>query len=121
MEVVAVNDITAPSTLAHLLSYDSTYGRLGLPVLHDATSFTVDGKHITVSAQRDPAAIDCAAHQVGIVIESSGRFRDRASASLHLKSGTRKVLLSAPGKASDLTVVMGVNHDAYDPLEPARP
>ncbi|MFI0980859.1 type I glyceraldehyde-3-phosphate dehydrogenase [Streptomyces sp. NPDC021093] len=117
VEVVAVNDITAPSTLAHLLSYDSTYGRLGLPVQHDTTSLTVDGRHIAVTTQRDPAAVDWAAHQVDIVIESSGRFRDRASAAVHLKSGARKVLLSAPGKASDLTVVMGINHDAYNPLE----
>ncbi|MEU6054582.1 type I glyceraldehyde-3-phosphate dehydrogenase [Streptomyces xanthochromogenes] len=116
VEVVAINDITASGTLAHLLTYDSTYGRLPYPVEHDSTSLTVDGRRITVTAEHDPAALDWAAHQVDVVIESSGRFRDRGHASLHLKAGARKVLLSAPGKEADLTVVMGVNEDTYDPV-----
>ncbi|MFD7165208.1 type I glyceraldehyde-3-phosphate dehydrogenase [Streptomyces violascens] len=116
VEVVAVNDIAAPGTLAHLLTYDSTYGRLRHPVVHDVTSLTVDGHRIAVTAERDPAALDWTAQRVDVVIESSGHFRDRRRAALHLKSGARKVLLSAPGKEADLTVVKGVNHAAYDSL-----
>ncbi|MFI6471209.1 type I glyceraldehyde-3-phosphate dehydrogenase [Streptomyces sp. NPDC050516] len=116
VEVVAVNDITAPSTLAHLLTYDSTYGRLRHHVEHDSASLTVDGRRIAVTAERDPAALDWGAQQVDVVIESSGRFRDRRHAALHLKNGARKVLLSAPGRDADLTVVMGVNEHTYDAL-----
>jgi glyceraldehyde 3-phosphate dehydrogenase len=115
VEVVAVNDIAPPSTLAHLLEYDSTYGRIGRKVGHDDTSITVDGQRIAVTAERDPAALGWAEHAVDVVIESTGRFRDRDSAALHLKAGARKVLISAPGKGADATVVMGVNEDAYDP------
>lgn len=116
LEIVAVNDLTDTATLAHLLRYDSTYGRFGRTVERDDTGLIVDGRRIEVSAERDPAALAWGALGVDIVIESTGRFRARDDAALHLKAGAKKVLISAPGKGADLTVVMGVNHDAYDPL-----
>ncbi|MEU7576057.1 type I glyceraldehyde-3-phosphate dehydrogenase [Streptomyces sp. NPDC041068] len=114
-QIVAVNDIAPPATLAHLLEYDSTYGRLCRDISHDETSITVDGRRVAVSAERDPAALDWGGHGADIVIESTGRFRDRDAAALHLKAGARKVLLSAPGRNADATLVMGVNHEAYEP------
>ncbi|MHA6757908.1 type I glyceraldehyde-3-phosphate dehydrogenase [Streptacidiphilus sp. PAMC 29251] len=115
LEVVAVNDIAPTATLAHLLEYDSTYGRLHRTVRHDADSLTVDGHRIAVTAERDPAALAWAEHRVDIVIESTGHFRTRDEAALHLKTGARKVLLSSPGKNADATIVMGVNETDYDP------
>ncbi|MFC8672775.1 type I glyceraldehyde-3-phosphate dehydrogenase [Streptomyces griseorubiginosus] len=115
VEVVAVNDITSPAALAHLLAYDSTYGRIGRPVEHDEGSLTVDGHRITVTAERDPAALAWSELGVDIVIESTGRFRTREQAGAHLKGGARKVLLSVPGKDVDATLVMGVNEGTYDP------
>ncbi|CAG7613577.1 type I glyceraldehyde-3-phosphate dehydrogenase [Actinacidiphila bryophytorum] len=115
IEVAAVNDIALVSTLAHLLEYDSTYGRLQAPVTHDDRSFTVAGHRIAVTAHRDPAALDWSEYGVDIVIESTGRLRTREEAAAHLKAGARKVLLSAPGKDVDATLVMGVNHASYDP------
>ncbi|MEE1759259.1 type I glyceraldehyde-3-phosphate dehydrogenase [Streptomyces sp. SP18BB07] len=114
VEVVAINDITSPATLAHLLEYDSTFGRIGREVVHDDSSITVDGRRIAVTAERDPAALRWADHGADIVVESTGRFRDRESAALHLKAGAHTVLLSAPGKSVDATIVMGVNDDTYD-------
>jgi glyceraldehyde 3-phosphate dehydrogenase len=115
VEVVAINDITSPATLAHLLSYDSTYGRLGRTVEHDDDSITVDGHRIAVTAERDPAALAWGELGVDVVIESTGRFRTREDAGRHLKAGARKVLLSVPGKEVDATIVMGVNESTYDP------
>jgi glyceraldehyde 3-phosphate dehydrogenase len=115
LEVVAVNDITDAGTLAHLLAFDSTYGRLGRTVEHTAGSLIVGGVPIAVLAERDPAAIDWAGLGAEIVIESTGKFRTRDGAALHLKGGARKVLISAPGKGADLTVVLGVNDGDYDP------
>ncbi|ULR55506.1 type I glyceraldehyde-3-phosphate dehydrogenase [Streptomyces deccanensis] len=114
VEVVAINDITSPATLAHLLEYDSTFGRIGREVLHDDSSITVDGRRIAVTAERDPAALRWADHGADIVVESTGRFRDRESAALHLKAGAHTVLLSAPGRNVDATIVMGVNDATYD-------
>ena len=114
VEVVAINDITSPATLAHLLEYDSTFGRIGREVSHDDSSITVDGTRIAVSAERDPAALHWSDYGVSIVVESTGRFRDRDSAALHLKAGAHTVLLSAPGKNPDATIVMGVNDSTYD-------
>ncbi|MFE3169810.1 type I glyceraldehyde-3-phosphate dehydrogenase [Streptomyces sp. NPDC059224] len=114
VEVVAINDITSPATLAHLLEYDSTFGHIGRDVLHDDSSITVDGRRIAVTAERDPAALHWLDYGAGIVIESTGRFRDRDSAALHLKAGAHTVLLSAPGKDVDATIVMGVNDASYD-------
>ncbi|TDT97352.1 glyceraldehyde-3-phosphate dehydrogenase (NAD+) [Streptomyces sp. 846.5] len=115
LEVVAVNDIAPTATLAHLLEYDSTYGRLARTVGYDADSISVDDHRIAVTAQRDPAALAWDRYGVDVVIESTGRFRTREDAALHLKAGARKVLLSAPGKGVDATVVMGVNEGDYDP------
>ena len=116
LEVVAINELTDTRTMAHLLKYDSTYGRFGRSVEYDESSLTVDGRRIAVTAQRDPAALDWSAYGVDVVIESTGKFRTREGAELHLKAGARKVLLSAPAKGDvDLTVVMGINDSAYDP------
>jgi glyceraldehyde 3-phosphate dehydrogenase len=115
IEVVAVNDVTDARTLAHLLDFDSTYGRIDAEITHTGESISIDGQPITVLSRRDPAAIDWGALGADIVIESTGKFRAREDAALHLKGGARKVLLSAPGKNADLTVVVGVNDGEYDP------
>jgi glyceraldehyde 3-phosphate dehydrogenase len=114
LEVVAVNDIVDARTLAHLLEFDSTYGRLGRPVEYAEHALTVGGDQIAVSSERDPAAIDWAGLGADIVVEATGKFRGRDAAAAHLKGGARKVLISAPGKGADLTVVLGVNDGAYD-------
>ncbi|MBO3752758.1 type I glyceraldehyde-3-phosphate dehydrogenase [Streptosporangiaceae bacterium NEAU-GS5] len=115
LEIVAINDITDAATLAHLLAYDSTYGPLGRPVIPSDRAVTVDGQVITVTAHRDPADIDWKGLGVDLVIESTGKFRTREQAALHLTAGARKVLISAPGKGVDATIVPGVNDAAYDP------
>jgi glyceraldehyde 3-phosphate dehydrogenase len=115
LEVVAVNDVTDARTLAHLLEFDSTYGRLGRPVFHGDGLIVVDSTRIAVLSERDPAAIDWGELGASVVIESTGRFRGREDAAAHLKGGARKVLISAPGKGADLTVVVGVNDAEYDP------
>ncbi len=115
LEVVAVNDITDAATLAHLLEFDSTYGRLAATVSHRDDSIEVNGKAIAALSVREPASIGWGDLGVEVVIESTGKFRARDDAALHLKSGARKVLISAPGKGADLTVVMGVNDASYDP------
>jgi glyceraldehyde 3-phosphate dehydrogenase len=115
LEVVAVNDITDARTLAHLLAFDSTYGRLGLTVEHAPDSLIVGGTPISVLSERDPSAIDWGKLGADVVIESTGKFRTRDGAALHLKGGARKVLISAPGNGADLTVVIGINDGEYDP------
>jgi glyceraldehyde 3-phosphate dehydrogenase len=114
VEVVAVNDLASPAALAHLLTYDSTYGRLRRTVEHDDESITVDGHRIEVTSQRDPADLRWDALGVDVVIEATGRFRTREGAGRHLTAGARKVLLSVPGKGVDATIVMGVNEYTYD-------
>ena len=116
LEVVGVNDITDARTLAHLLEFDSTFGRLGQRVEFDEHALVVGGRRIAVLSERDPAAIDWGALGADVVVESTGKFRSRDAAAAHLKGGARKVLISSPGKGVDLTVVLGVNADAYDPL-----
>jgi len=115
LEVVGINDIMDTRTLAHLLEFDSTYGRFGHEVGYSGDTITVDGRPIAVLSQRDPAGIDWAGLGAEVVIEASGKFLARDQAALHLKGGARKVLISAPGKNADLTIVLGVNEDAYDP------
>ena len=105
--------------MAHLLAFDSTYGRLGRPVEHTGDALIVAGEPIPVLSERDPAGIDWAKLGADVVIESTGKLRTRDGAALHLKGGARKVLISAPGKGVDLTVVIGVNEDAYDPARPS--
>jgi glyceraldehyde 3-phosphate dehydrogenase len=115
LEVVAVNDLIDARTLAHLLEFDSTYGRFGHKVEYTDDSLIIDGTPLGVLSERDPAGIDWQKLGADVVIESTGKFRTREGAALHLKGGARKVLISAPGKGADLTVVLGVNGDAYDP------
>jgi glyceraldehyde 3-phosphate dehydrogenase len=115
LEVVAVNDVTDARTLAHLLEFDSTYGRPGRTVDHGPGSLIVDGTPVPVLSVRDPAGIDWGELGASVVVESTGKFRAREDAALHLKGGARKVVISAPGKGADLTVVVGVNDGEYDP------
>ncbi len=115
LEVVAINDITDPRTLAHLLEFDSTYGRLAAKVGYTDDAIIIDGRPLAAFSVRDPASIGWADIGADIVIESTGKFRSREDAALHLKGGARKVLISAPGKGADLTVVVGVNDSDYDP------
>src|ERR1700689_5934364 len=115
LQVVAINDITDARTLAHLLAFDSTFGRLGRTVEHTQDALIIDGTPIAVLSERDPAQIDWGKLGADVVIESTGKFRSRDGAALHLKGGARKVLISAPGKDADLTVVIGVNDNQYDP------
>jgi glyceraldehyde 3-phosphate dehydrogenase len=115
IEVVAVNDLTDNGTLAHLLKYDSILGRLAGDVTHGADEITVDGATIKAFAERDPAALPWGDLGVDVVVESTGFFTDALKAKAHLGAGARKVIISAPAKNEDVTVVMGVNHDEYDP------
>jgi glyceraldehyde 3-phosphate dehydrogenase len=114
IEWVAVNDITDPETLAHLLKYDSTYGRLDADVEATGDGFTVDGKPIKVLAERDPAALPWGDLGVDVVLESTGFFTDRENAAKHIAGGAKKVIISAPATSPDVTVVLGVNFDTYD-------
>ncbi|HSK35200.1 MAG TPA: type I glyceraldehyde-3-phosphate dehydrogenase [Actinomycetota bacterium] len=115
VEIVAVNDLTDNKTLAHLLKYDSTFGRLDDEVSYDEESITVGDRRIAASAQRDPAQLPWGDLGVDVVIESTGHFTKRDDAALHLKGGAKKVIISAPAKDEDVTIVMGVNHEKYDP------
>lgn len=118
IQVVAVNDITDAGTLAHLLKYDSNYGTLDAEVSHTASSITVGGNEIQITAEKDPAALPWGKLGVDVVIESTGRFVDRERAQLHLNpAGAKKVIISAPAKNEDITIVMGVNESKYDPAQ----
>ena len=115
-QVVAINDLTDSKTLAHLLKYDSLLGTLSAKVEADEGMLAVDGRPIRVFSERDPGAIPWKSVGVDIVIEATGFFTDKAKAELHIsKGGAKRVIISAPGKNEDLTVVMGVNHEQYDP------
>ncbi len=114
IEIVAVNDLTDNKTLAHLLKYDSILGRLDADVSYDDTSITVGGHQIAAFAERDPAKLDWASVGADIVIESTGFFTDATKAKAHVDGGAKKVIISAPAKNEDATIVMGVNHDTYD-------
>jgi glyceraldehyde 3-phosphate dehydrogenase len=115
IEIVGVNDLTDNTTLAHLLKYDSILGRLGREVTSDADSITVGGKSFKALAERDPAALPWGELGADIVIESTGHFTDAAKAKAHLDGGAKKVIISAPAKGEDITVVMGINDGDYDP------
>ena len=117
ISIVAVNDLTDPKALAHLLKYDSVNGRLPVSVEASEGGIVVDGKKITVFAERDPANLPWAKLGVDIVIESTGFFTDAAKAKAHLDAGAKKVIISAPASGEDITVVMGVNHEDYDPAQ----
>jgi glyceraldehyde 3-phosphate dehydrogenase len=114
-EIVHINDLTDTKTLAHLFKYDSVHGTLDATVEAAADGIVVNGKKITVSAVKDPREIPWGDKKADIVFEATGRFRDRKDAELHLKAGAKKVLISAPAKGEDLTVVYGVNHDKLKP------
>lgn len=114
IEIVAVNDLTDNATLAHLLKYDSILGRLDADVSHDAGSITVGDAKIVAFEERDPAKLDWASVGADVVVESTGFFTDATKASAHVEGGAKKVIISAPAKNEDVTVVMGVNHDQYD-------
>ena len=114
IEWVAVNDITDPATLAHLLKYDSTYGPFPGSVEVSDGALVVDGKEVKVLAERDPGALPWGDLGADVVIESTGFFTDRDAAAKHLSAGAKKVIISAPAKGEDITVVLGVNFDRYD-------
>ncbi|HAK60326.1 MAG TPA: type I glyceraldehyde-3-phosphate dehydrogenase, partial [Nitrospiraceae bacterium] len=115
IDIVAINDLTDAKTLAHLLKYDSFFGGLDSDVKAGDGKLIVGGKEITVVAKGDPAELPWKDLKVDVVIESTGRFVDRAGASKHLAAGAKKVLISAPAKEPDATFVLGVNEHTYDP------
>ncbi|MBM7078178.1 MULTISPECIES: type I glyceraldehyde-3-phosphate dehydrogenase [Micromonospora] len=117
IEVVAVNDLTDNATLAHLLKYDSILGRLPHEVKATADEITVGGKTIKAFAEKDPAKLAWGDAGADVVIESTGFFTDGTKAKAHIDGGAKKVIISAPAKNEDVTVVMGVNHDQYDPAK----
>lgn len=115
IEIVAVNDLGDTATTAHLLKYDTILGRLKQEVTHTADTITVDGHTIKVLSERNPADIPWGELGVDIVIESTGIFTKKEDAAKHIAGGAKKVLISAPAKGEDITIVMGVNHEKYDP------
>jgi len=115
LEVVAINDLTAPETLAHLLRYDSSLGRFPGTVEVEGDALLVDGRRIRVLAEREPANLPWAQLGVELVVESTGRFTDAAAARAHLEAGAKRVLISAPATGADVTIAYGVNTRAYDP------
>ena len=117
IEVVAVNDLSSPHSLAHLLKYDSTYGGFDADVDSTDDAIIIDGNEIKVFSERDPASLPWGDNGVEIVIESTGIFTDAEQAKAHIDAGAKKVIISAPGKNEDLTVVLGVNEDQYDPAK----
>ncbi len=117
LDIVAINDITDPKTLAHLLKYDSNYGIFPENVTAGEDYIMINDKKIPVFSERDPEKLPWSEHDVDIVVESTGIFRSRSAAAKHLKAGAKKVIISAPakGEPADVTIVMGVNHSEYDP------
>jgi glyceraldehyde 3-phosphate dehydrogenase len=116
-DLVAVNDLTDPGTLAHLLKYDSVHGRFAGTVEATKDGLVINGDTMRVYAEKDPANLPWKELGVEIVLEATGRFTDRDSAAKHLAAGAKRVVISAPGKNEDITIVFGVNHQAYDPAK----
>ncbi|MBU4557298.1 MAG: type I glyceraldehyde-3-phosphate dehydrogenase [Actinobacteria bacterium] len=114
VEVVAVNDLTDPKTLAHLLKYDSVHGRFGEKVVAVEDGFTVDGRFVKVLSERDPGLLPWGELGVDLVVESTGFFTDATKARAHIDAGAKRVVISAPASNEDITIVMGVNHEEYD-------
>jgi glyceraldehyde 3-phosphate dehydrogenase len=114
-EIVLINDLTSPKTLAHLLKYDSAYGVYDKDVKATDNSIIVDGKEIHISAEADPSKIKWGEYGVDVVVESTGRYTDKESAMQHIAGGAKRVIISAPAKNEDITIVMGVNEHQYDP------
>ena len=115
VDVVAINDLSNSTTMAHLLTYDSVHGKLNASVEANDGTIQVDDQSITVTSAKDPAALDWKQFGVDIVAECTGLFRDRVNATKHLTAGARKVVISAPASEPDITIVMGVNSNNYDP------
>jgi glyceraldehyde 3-phosphate dehydrogenase len=115
LEFVAVNDLTDTKTLAHLLKYDSVHGRYEGEVTAQGDAISVDGRSIKVLSEKEPAKLPWKDLGVELVLESTGRFTDRDKAALHLAGGAKRVVISAPAKQEDITIVYGVNHEKYDP------
>jgi glyceraldehyde 3-phosphate dehydrogenase len=115
IEFVAVNDLTSPATLAHLLKYDSILGNLPNDIVAGEDFISVDGKKLKVYAERDPAKLDWSSAGAQVVIESTGHFTDATKAKAHLQGTVKKVIISAPATNEDLTIVLGVNDNKYDP------
>ncbi len=117
IEIVAANDLTDPATNAYLLKYDTVLGKLDVEVAADGDLIRAGDQEIQIIAERDPAALPWGDLGVDVVIESTGRFTSRDAAAAHLTAGARKVIISAPAKGEDITIVMGVNDDKYDPAQ----
>ena len=115
VEVVAINDLTDAKTLAHLLKYDSVHGKFAPEVHAEGDTLVIGGKRIKVYAVPEPSELPWGELEVDVVLEATGRFRDREGASKHLQAGAKRVVISAPAKEPDVTIVMGVNHKEYDP------
>ncbi len=115
IEVAAINDLTDSNTMAHLLAYDSVHGKLDAEVKAKGSEIVVDGRSVPITSEKDPAKLSWKDFGVDIVAECTGIFRDREGASKHLDAGARKVIISAPATEPDITIVMGVNSDKYDP------
>ena len=116
LEVVAVNDLADAKTLAHLLKYDSVHGILDAEVTHRGEAIFVNGREVRVCSAKDPATLPWGEMGVDIVVESTGVFRDKATTTKHLQAGAKKVVITAPAKDPDITVVLGVNEHTYDPV-----
>ncbi len=117
MEIVAVNDLTDAATLAHLLKYDSIHGRFAGTIKSGENSIEINGRDVTVIAEKDPSLLPWGELGVDVVIEATGRFTEAAKAKAHLQAGAKKVIISAPAKGEDITIVMGVNEGKYRPRE----
>lgn len=114
VEVVSINDLTNAKTLAHLFKYDSVFGGFNGKVEYDDNSITVNGKKINVYSERDPSKLPWAKEGIDVVIEATGAFRDKAKAMAHVNAGAKRVIITAPAKDEDITIVMGVNDDKFD-------
>ena len=117
LEVVAVNDLADAKTLAHLLKYDSVHGILNAEVTHKGEAIFVNGREVRICSAKDPATLPWGEMGVDIVVESTGVFRDKATTTKHLQAGAKKVVITAPAKDPDITVVLGVNEHKYDPVK----
>ncbi len=115
IDLVAINDLTSPDQLAYLFKYDTVHGRWDGDVSVEGSTITIDGDAIEISSERDPSKLNWGEKGVDLVLECTGFFRKREDAAKHIEAGAKKVLISAPGKGVDMTVVMGVNHDDYKP------
>jgi glyceraldehyde 3-phosphate dehydrogenase len=114
VELVAINDLTDAKTLAHLYNYDSIHGRAEPRAVARESALEIDNQHVKITAEKDPEKLPWKALGVDVALECTGLFTDKEKASLHLKAGAKKVLISAPAKGQDLTIVLGVNHEQYD-------